>query len=285
MQLQYFPSPNAFRWSNPPSGKETKPAKLPTFFTSWDSLFAYCNEGSYYLLFHLESRILYCDLKTKRHLYLDESDDVPPAEFSDKFDPLPFSQIIFWVNLQVLLKHAFNNFSKTQNEHLIDFLLIWNQWHPPFLLNLCNQGSTILSQLIQIQKTYYKIKVSNTLSNIWAESEMQKKTFPKGVVGRDDTHRTEPSHLWTELWRCSDTMKKLTELIRTIRTQQNHKKPLLRQNLGPRGAGNGCSEQKMARNHTMDRKQAMGSCFTSRHALYNKWVTPTCNQPAAGGSQ
>lgn len=196
-----------------------------------------------------------------------------------------FLKLYFGSICKYFLKHAFNNFSKTQNEHLIDFLLIWNQWHPPFLLTLCNQGSTILSQLIQIQKTYYKIKVSNTLSNIWAESEMQKKTFPKGVVGRDDTHRTEPSHLWTELWRCSDTMKKLTELLRTIRTQQNHKKPLLRQNLGPRGAGNGCSEQKMARNHTMDRKQAMGSCFTSRHALYNKWVTPTCNQPAAGGSQ
>lgn len=56
------------------------------------------------ILFHLESRILYCDLKTKRQLYLDESDDVPPAEFSDKLDPLPFSQTIFWVNLQVLLK-------------------------------------------------------------------------------------------------------------------------------------------------------------------------------------
>ena len=31
---------------------------------------------------------------------LDESDDVP----RDKLDPLPFSQIIFWVNLQVLFK-------------------------------------------------------------------------------------------------------------------------------------------------------------------------------------
>ena len=81
------------------------------------------------------------------------------------------------------------------------------------------------------------MNVSNTLSNIWAESEMQKKTFPKGAVGRDDTHRTEPSHPWTELWRCSDTMKKLTELRRP--------KPLWRQNLGPRGAGSGCSEQKM----------------------------------------
>ena len=31
---------------------------------------------------------------------LDESGDVP----RDKLDPLPFSQIIFWVNLQVLFK-------------------------------------------------------------------------------------------------------------------------------------------------------------------------------------